>query len=90
MGSHRSRSSCIGSYRSRGSYWDRAGDTRHGRRLHMDISLSWDLGINIGHSRDILMNIRISRDLFMDISLSSNLLINRGSRQRSPGGARRR
>ena len=50
MGSHRSRSSCI----------DRAGDTRHGRRLHMDISLSWDLGINIG------------------------------SRQRSPGSARRR
>ena len=80
MGSHRSRSSCI----------DRAGDTRHGRRLHMDISLSWDLGINIGHSRDILMNIRISRDLFMDVGLSSNLLINRGSRQRSPGSARRR
>ena len=28
--------------------------------------------------------------LFMDVGLSSNLLINRGSRQRSPGGARRR
>ena len=40
MGNNRSMSSCI----------DRAGDTRHGRRLHMDISLSWDLGINIGHS----------------------------------------
>ena len=64
MGSHRSRS------RSRSSCIDRAGDTRHGRRLHMDISLSWDL--------------------FMDVGLSSNLLINRGSRQRSPGSARRR
>ena len=79
MGSHRSRSSCI----------DRAGDTRHGRRLHMDISLSWDLGINIGHS-GYLTNKRISRGLFMDVGLSSNLLINRGSRQRSPGSARRR
>merc|ERR1711892_411595 len=65
--------SCCNRSGSIGSNW--SSHSNGSNRLDVDISLSWDLDINVGLSSNFLMDIRLSGDLGIYVGLSSNLLM---------------
>merc|ERR1711935_764921 len=56
-----------------GSNWSSHSNGRN--RLNVDISLSWDLGINVGLSSNLLMDIRLSGDLGINVGFSLNVFM---------------
>merc|ERR1711892_1292510 len=73
VGGRGSEVSCCVRSSSVGSNW--SSHSNGSNRLNVDISLSWDLGINIGISSNFLMDIRLSGNLGIYVGLSSNLLM---------------
>merc|ERR1712128_327264 len=73
IGGGGSKVSCCNGSGSIGSNW--SSNSNGSNRLDVDISLSWDLGINVGLSSNFLMDIRLSGDLGFYVGLSSNLLM---------------
>merc|ERR1711935_601368 len=73
VGGRGSEVSCCVRSSSVGSNW--SSHSNGSNRLDVDISLSWNLGINVGLSSNLLMHIRLSSDLGINVGLSSNLLM---------------
>merc|ERR1711892_1389760 len=73
VGGRGSEASCCKRSGSVGSNW--SSHSNGSNRLDVDISLSWDLGINVCLSCNFLMHIRLSGDLGIYVGLSSNLLM---------------
>merc|ERR1712106_1047578 len=73
VGGRGSEVSCCKRSGSVGSNW--SSHSNGSNRLDVDISLSWDLGINVGLSSNLLMHIRLSGDLGINVGLSSNLFM---------------